>query len=425
MLRKGETMASAALQDRGIPRTEVMDSLGQRKHGTENMPWRSEKMLRPSYFAGEDVLAVAQDAFKLFMSENWLYSRTSFPALGQLEDEVIASMRALLHAPESGGGVLTSGGTESLMMAVRIPAHRARERDPGLERLNIVLPWSAHPGLDKAADLMGIEVRRPPPSDRLPADVDWMAKACDRNTVLLVGSAPPYPHGVVDPIEELSRLAESKGIWLHVDACLGGMILPFAEAAGRPVPAWDFRLPGVRSISADLHKFGYAVKGISALTLRDAADARHGKTTFTNWPAGLYGTPGVSGTRSGGALASAWAVMRYLGFQGYVERTAKVLDYRDSFMAELRGIGARILGEPQCFHFAFQIDGVDPQLINEGLAEAGWYVATLERPASVQVMVNYGHGGMAKRFAEAVAATVREVRSGQRRSSGKRSVYSM
>ena len=292
-------------------------------------------------------------------------------------------------------------------------------------RPNIVLPWSAHPALDKAADLMGIEVRRSPASDRLEADVAWMSGACDDDTVLLVGSAPPYPHGVVDPLGELSELAQSKDIWLHVDACLGGMILPFAEAAGRPAPHFDYRLPGVRSISADLHKFGYAVKGISALTLRDSADVKHGKTTFTNWPAGLYGTPGVSGTRSGGALASAWAVMRYLGFQGYVERTAKVLDYRDSFMAELRKIGARILGEPQAFHFAFQIDGIDPQLINEGLTEAGWYVATLERPASVQVMVNAGHGGMAKPFAEAVDATVREVRSGQRRSSGKRAVYSM
>lgn len=418
-------MAGAALQERGIARTEVLDALNDRKHAQQNMPWRSEKMLRPSYFAGEDVLAVAQDAFKLFMSENWLYSRTSFPALGQLEDEVLASMRALFHAPQNAGGVLTSGGTESLMMAVRIPAHRARALNPDLTRPNIVLPWSAHPALDKAADLMGIEVRRSPPSDALQADVAWMASACDRDTVLLVGSAPPYPHGVVDPVAELSEVARSKDIWLHVDACLGGMILPFAEAAGRPAPPFDFRLSGVRSISADLHKFGYAVKGISALTLRDVADSAHGKTTFTNWPAGLYGTPGVSGTRSGGALASAWAVMRYLGFQGYVERTAKVLDFRDSFMAELRRIGARILGEPQCFHFAFQIDGVDPQLINEGLTEAGWYVSTLERPASVQVMVNAGHGGMAKAFAEAVDATVREVRSGQRRSSGKRAVYSM
>ena len=418
-------MAGAALQERGIPRTEVLDSLSARKRGTENMPWRSEKMLRPSYFAGEDVLAIAQDAFKVFMSENWLYSRTTFPALGQLEDEVLASVRAILHAPENAGGVLTSGGTESLLMAVKIPAHRARSLNPNLGRANMVLPWSSHPALEKAAQLMDLEVRRAPASDALQADVGWMESACDRNTVLLVGSAPPYPHGVVDPLEDLSRLAEGKGIWLHVDACLGGMILPFAEAAGRPAPRFDFRLPGVRSISVDLHKFGYAVKGISALALRDAADGAHGKTTFSNWPAGLYGTPGISGTRSGGALASAWAVLRYLGRRGFIERTARTLDIRDEFIAELKRGGARILGEPQCFHFAFQIEGTDPQLINEGLREAGWYVATLERPAAVQVMVNAGHGGMAKPFAEAVEATVREIRSGQRRSTGKRSVYSM
>lgn len=412
-----------AMQQNGSAGSEVLQSLARRKEAAENMPWRSAKMLRPSYFAGEDVLAVAQDAFKLFMSENWLYSRTSFPALGQLEDEVLASVRALLHAPEGAGGVLTSGGTESLLMAVKIPVHRARSRLAG--RANIVLPWSAHPALDKAADLMDVEVRRAPPSDGLLADVDWMAKACDRNTVLLVGSAPPYPYGVVDPLSELSRLAVDRNLWLHVDACLGGMILPFAEAAGRPAPRFDFRLPGVRSVSVDLHKFGYAVKGISALALREKADEAHGKTSFSNWPAGLYGTPGVSGTRSGGALASAWAVMRYLGHQGFVERTARILDIRDAFIGELLRAGGEILGSPQCFHFAFRIPDVDPLLLADGLREAGWYVSTLERPAAVQLMVNAGHDGMAKPFAETVAATAREVLSGQRRGSGKRAVYSM
>ena len=416
-------MAEAAMQQKGSAGGEVLQSLARRKEAAENMPWRSEKMLRPSYFAGEDVLAVAQDAFKLFMSENWLYSRTSFPALGQLEDEVLASVRALLHAPENAGGVLTSGGTESLLLAVKIPVHRARAKRAG--RANIVLPWSAHPALDKAADLMDVEVRRAPPADGLLADVDWMAGACDRNTVLLVGSAPPYPYGVVDPLAALSRLAVERNIWLHVDACLGGMILPFAEAAGRPAPRFDFRLPGVRSVSVDLHKFGYAVKGISALALREKADEAHGKTSFSNWPAGLYGTPGVSGTRSGGALASAWAVMRYLGHQGFVERTARILDIRDTFIGELQRIGGEILGEPQCFHFAFRIADVDALLLADGLREAGWYVSTLERPAAMQLMVNAGHGGMAKPFAETVAATAREVLSGQRRGSGKRAVYSM
>jgi glutamate/tyrosine decarboxylase-like PLP-dependent enzyme len=167
------------------------------------------------------------------------------------------------------------------------------------------------------------------------------------------------------------------------------------------------------------------VKGISALALREKADEVHGRTSFANWPAGLYGTPGISGTRSGGALASAWAVMRYLGHQGYVERTVRILEIRDDFIDELLREGGEILGSPQCFHFAFRVPEVDPLLLADGLREAGWYVSTLERPAALQVMVNAGHHGMAKAFAEAVAATAREVRSGQRRGTGKRAVYSM
>lgn len=418
-------MADGALLGGGRPSEEVLDILKQRKTAATNIPWRGPRMFKPSYFAGDDVLEVAQQAFNVFISENWLYSRTSFPALGQIEDEVVASLRGLFHGPAQAGGVMTSGGTESLMLAVKIPAHRAEASARGNRRYNIVLPWSAHPALDKAADLMHLEVRRAPPSDGLIADVAWMEQACDEDTVLLVGSAPPYPYGVMDPLAELSALAERKGIWLHVDACLGGMILPFAPGAGWPADTWDFRLPGVRSISVDLHKFGWAAKGVSALMLRDKAEASHARTAFTNWPAGLYGTPGVAGTRSGGALASAWAVMRYLGHQGFVERVGQTFAIRDEFMRAIEGVGGRVLGKPQCYHFAFRVEGVDNLAVAEHLMRDGWHVGSLERPASVQLMINVGHAGMAQPFAEALAGIVEDLRSGKRAGSGKGSVYSM
>lgn len=418
-------MADGALLGGGRPSEEVLGMLNQRKAAGENIPWRGPRMFRPSYFAGDDVLEVAQKAFNVFISENWLYSRTSFPALGQIEDEVVASLAGLFHGPASAGGIMTSGGTESLMLAVKIPAQRAEATARGNRRYNIVLPWSAHPALDKAADIMHLEVRRAPPSDDLVADVAWMEQACDDDTVLLVGSAPPYPYGVMDPLRALSDLAQRRGIWLHVDACLGGMILPFAAAAGWPADAFDFSLPGVSSISVDLHKFGWACKGVSALMLRDKAEAQHARTVFTNWPAGLYGTPGVAGTRSGGALGSAWAVMRYLGREGFVERVGQTLAIRDEFIAAIEGVGGRVLGKPQCYHFAFQLEGVDTLAVAEHLIKDGWFVGSLERPPSVQLMINVGHAGMAGPFAEALAGIVADLRSGRRGGSGQKSVYSM
>ncbi len=418
-------MADGALLGTGRPKDEVLALLSERKQSGQNIPWRGPRMFRPSYFAGDDVLQVAQQAFNLFISENWLYSRTSFPALGQIEDEVVTSLATLFHGPATAGGVMTSGGTESLMLAVRIPAHRAEASARGNRRFNIVLPWSAHPALDKAAALMQLEVRRAPAADELVADVAWMTSACDEDTVLLVGSAPPYPYGVMDPLQALSDLAVERNIWLHVDACLGGMILPFAAAAGRPADAFDFRLPGVRSVSVDLHKFGWASKGVSALMLRDKADADHGRTVFTNWPAGLYGTPGVAGTRSGGALASAWAVMRYLGHQGFVERVGQTLAIRDDFMLAIEGVGGRILGQPQGYHFAFHVPGVDSLAVAENLTKDGWYIGSLERPPSIQLMLNVGHAGMAEPFAAALAGIVDDLKAGRRQGSGKRSVYSM
>ncbi len=418
-------MDQGALGAGGTDRDRVLDLLSNRKKATGNMPWRGPRMLRPSYFAGEDVLSLAQEAFRLFISENWLYSRTSFPVLGALEDEVLTSLRTLFQAPGDAGGILTSGGTESLLLAVKIPVHRARATKAAIRAPNIVLPWNAHPALDKAAELLAVEVRRAPPSDQVEADVDWMANACDDDTVLLVGSAPPYPFGVIDPLAALSRLAQERDIWLHVDACLGGMILPFLEAAGRRPEAFDFALPGVKSISVDLHKFGFAVKGISAIMLRETADATYAKTTFSNWPAGLYGTPAVSGTRSGGALASAWAVMRYLGRSGYAERVARILAIRDEFIEALGEIGGRVIGEPPCFHFAFAVEGVDSLLLAAELGKTGWYLGAMERPAAVQVMINAGHEGVAASFAAEVATIAEDIRAGRRTAGSERAVYSM
>jgi glutamate/tyrosine decarboxylase-like PLP-dependent enzyme len=420
--REGGEFMAGALGDRGLPKEQVVEIYSQLK--AQNLPTYGPRMFRPSYFAGQDVVNVGEEAFATFIKENWLYGRTSYPALGELEDEVLAGLLGLFHTPQRAGGIFTSGGTESLLLSVKIARDHARAVGSRSEPYNLVLAQTGHPAFNKAADLLGLEVRRAPQSVECLADLEWMEAACDERTVMIVGSAPPYPFGQIDPIEALSAIAERHGLWLHVDACLGGMILPFLEALGERVPPFDFRVPGVSSLSVDLHKYGYAAKGISALLLRDRAAEEHARTVFADWPAGLYATPGISGTRSGGSLASAWAVMRYLGRSGFVERTREILGIRNEFIAGLKAIEGRILGKPDCYHFNFKIDGVDSLLLAEALTDEGWIVSTTENPASIQLMISAAHKGVAPQFCAAVKALADDIRSGRRKGTGKGAVYS-
>jgi len=415
-------MLEGALGEAGQSLPELDETLEKAK--ARNLAWYGPRMFRPSYFAGQDVLDVATKAFNLFASENWLYGRTSYPALGEFEDDVLDTLYDLFHAPAGAAGILTSGGTESLIEAVHVARDQSRALGRKAGRLNIVIPHTAHPALDKATHLLDMDVRRAPPHDGMKAELEWLAQACDGSTVLLVGSAPPYPFGEVDPIEELARLARARNIRLHVDACLGGMILPFAEMLGRQPPVFDFRIDGVSSLSVDLHKFGYSAKGISALLFRDAGDTSFARTVFTDWPSGMYGTPSISGTRPGGALASAWAVMRYLGREGFIERTRKIFEIRDEFITSLRGIGAAIIGRPDCYHFNFAFAGLDNLLLASELSRDGWIVSSTETPPAVQLMITAAHDGVASPFVKAVAAIADDIRSGKRTGDGEGSVYS-
>lgn len=414
-------MLGGALGEAGQSLPELEETLKKAKQ--RNLAWYGPRMFRPSYFAGTDVLDVATKAFNLFASENWLYGRTSYPALGEFEDDVLDTLYDLFHAPAGAAGILTSGGTESLIEAVHIARDKAQATGK-TGRLNIVIPNTAHPALDKATHLLAMDVRRAPPQETQEAELDWLARALDRNTVLLVGSAPPYPFGEVDPIDRLAQLARAHGIRLHVDACLGGMILPFAEMLGRQPPLFDFRIDGVSSLSVDLHKFGYSAKGISALIFREADDATFTRTVFTDWPSGMYGTPSISGTRPGGALASAWAVMRYLGRDGFMERTRKIYEIRDEFIERLRALDASVIGRPDCYHFNFALAGLDNLLLAAELSKEGWIVSSTEKPAAVQLMITAAHEGVAQPFAKAVADIAMDIRKGKRTGGGESSVYS-
>ena len=303
-----------------------------------------EGKISGSIYSGDhEHYAFLNEVFGHYSHANVL-QRDVYPSATRFEGEIIAMTADLMHAPEP-CGVVTSGGTESLMNPLLVYREWGRER--GITNPNVVLPVTAHPALDKGAHYFGIELRKATVTDQFVADIDSVRSLVDDNTVALVGSAGTYPHGLIDPIEALSALAVERGINLHVDGCLGGFILCWGESLGRPVPVFDFRLPGVTSISADTHKYGFALKGSSVLLYRTPELRRHQYFMAPDWPGGLYTSPGMSGSRSGGIIAATWAAMVSLGREGYCSIAADI--FRTA--AELRGIIARhpeleVIGDP-------------------------------------------------------------------------------
>jgi glutamate/tyrosine decarboxylase-like PLP-dependent enzyme len=263
---------------------------------------------------------LAREAYGAFLIENALYSGqealrrgVGFATLTMFEEEIIAMALEILSAPSGAVGNTTSGGTESIILAVKAARDWAREhrRVPGTPEL--VVPRTAHPAFNKAADFMDLTVKRVPQGPDYRADVAAKDAAISENTILMVGSAPCYPFGVIDPITELAAVAKNRGIWLHVDACVGGYQANFARKLGYPVPAFDLGVDGVWSLSADLHKYGFVAKGISTIFYREAALKDFATFKFDDWTYGAYSTATMGGSRSGGTQAAAWAVMKNLG----------------------------------------------------------------------------------------------------------------
>ena len=356
-----------------------------------DVDWRRGRAFSLAYFAGDEVLELAQRAYARFSSENALNTE-AFPSLRRIQSEVVGMVAGLVHGDDAAAGFMTSGGTESLLLAV-LAAREHGRKERGIERPEMVLPASAHAAFEKAAHYFGVRSVRVAVRDDFRADLDATAKAITPSTVLVVGSAPQYPQGVIDPIEALAELAAGAGALCHVDACMGGMVLPFLERLGEPVPRWDFRVPGVTSISVDLHKYGYTAKGASVLLHRSKELRRHQTFATRNWLGGAYGSSGVLGTKSGGALAAAWAVMNHLGESGYLELTRRARATAVRLVAALRANPAlRVLGDPQATLVAFTgADGLDAFALGEALRARGWVLDAQGPPPSLHATVNAVH----------------------------------
>lgn len=395
----------------GRPVADVIADLTAKRDG--DVRWQDGRAFGMIYHGGPSVHEAAEQAARLYLHENALNTK-AFPSLGQIQSEVVGWTADLLHGPAGVCGFLTSGGTESILCGVLAARERGRE-ERGIEHGEIVLAESAHAAFHKAAHLFGLTVRKTPVKDDWTADVEAMAREVGPNTVLVVGSAPQYPQGVVDPIPAIAELAGQVGANCHVDACMGGYVLPFAEKLGRHVPPWDFRVDGVSSISADIHKLGYAPKGVSVILHRNKELRRYQTFVFDGWLGGFYASPNLQGTRSGLPMAAAWAVIQHLGLAGYLELTRTTLENADRMRAGIDAIdGIRVLGEGAYHLVAMASDPqaaqpVDVFALGDALLARGWFHDRQGPPDTLHSTVSNSNAGVIDTYLEDLAACVAEV----------------
>jgi len=356
--------------------------------GAGDVKWRDGKTAIYVFNAGEDVAQVKKAAYAMFSEENGL-GPAAFPSLARMEREVTAFGLQLLNAPPGAAGGMTSGGTDSIFMAVKAARDYARSKCKS-GPFNMVTPYSAHPAFHKAGMVMDIEVRRTPLKDYL-ADPAVIEAAADDNTIMIVGSAPCFPFGLIDPIEALGELAERKNLWLHVDACVGGYLAPFVRMNGADLPPFDFSVPGVSSISGDLHKYGYASKGASTVFFRSEALKEFMPFDAGPWPLGRMITPTLAGTRPGGAIAAAWAVIHFLGVEGYRKKQAMVTGAREKIEAGVKRLGFEVLGAPQLGIVSFRHPTADVFALLGKLHHRGWITGVNLDPKALHLMLSPIH----------------------------------
>ncbi len=370
-----------------------------------DVKWRDGKTGMYVFNAGEDVERVKKAAYAMFSEENGL-GPAAFPSLANMEREVVGHALALLHAPDGADGAMTSGGTDSIVMAVKTARDYARAHGMNGQG-NLVTPATAHPAFHKAAMLMDLELRRVAAKDFL-ADAEAMDAACNANTIMLVGSAPCFPFGLIDSISRLGEVALARGLWLHVDACVGGFLAPFVAMNGADLPPWDFSVPGVRSISSDLHKYGYCSKGASTLLFRDKALREHMVFDAGPWPMGRMLTPTLAGTRPGGAIAAAWAVLNFLGVEGYRAKQALVVAAREKIEAGVTRLGFRVLGRPQLGIVSFTHDSADCFAVLRAMYAKGWVTAANIDPPALHLMLSPKHAEVAEMYLTDLEAAMKD-----------------
>ena len=399
------------LPTKGIPAPQVFDELESLRVG--DVDWRNGKVFSLAYYAGPQAIAVAEDAYRRFSGENAL-STEAFPSLRIMQQDVLLMVGPWLGADKDSAGFMTSGGTESILMVVKAARDQFAQSN-GVTTPNIVLPTSAHAAFEKACHYFGVESRRAAVGSDWRADIAAMEMLIDDNTVMLVASAPQYPQGVIDDVAGIAALASSHGINCHVDACMGGVTLAYLVKLGLPIPPWNLQVHGVTSISVDLHKYGYTSKGASVVMYSSKSLRVHQGFFTDNWLGGMYASSGMLGTKSGGSIASAWAVLRHLGDDGYTELTQRARNATEQIANHINAHPHLVLrAYPESTLICF--GAADPSTLNvfavaDELRTRGWYVDRQLPPESLHCTVNAIHHDKIEAFIIDLDASVNTVLS--------------
>lgn len=363
------------IPEKGLPPDALLSLMKDMRQG--DVAWKDGRMWSLIYYVDEAHHQFQKEVYGSFLTENYL-NPFAFQSLRHMEREVVEICAGLFHGPETAVGTMTTGGTESIFLAMYAYRERAgRKRNP-----QVVVPATIHPAFDKAAHILGLHLHKVAvdPQTRQP-DPDDFRRAINRRTIALAASAPNYPYGILDPLEAISDIALEHHLPLHVDSCVGGFMLPWLDQ----VPAWDFRLPGVTSISADLHKFGFAAKGASVVLYRSMDYLRRQFFLTTDWPGGIYVSPTLLGSRSGGPIATAWAVLHKMGADGYRQQAARIMEGFAQLKTGLENLGLKIMGNPVMNILAYYTPDNRPDIfvVADYLTRKGWVVDRQQHPPCI------------------------------------------
>ncbi|XP_042872848.1 sphingosine-1-phosphate lyase-like [Penaeus japonicus] len=360
--------------------------------GNANYAWQDGKISGGAFSgANDDLSEVLLKVYGKTALTNPLHADI-FPGVRKMEAEIVRMTLSLFHGDEEACGCVTSGGSESILMAMKAMRDYAREVK-GVRRGEVVMAITGHSGFDKGASLLGMKIRKVPVDPvTFKTDVNAMRKAINRNTVMLVASAPEFPHGIIDDVEAIGALGLSYGVPVHVDCCMGGFLMPFMGAAGFPLPPFDFRVPGVTSISADTHKYGQAHKGSSVVMYR-SPEYRHYQYFVTpDWPGGIYGSPTIAGSRPGGLMAVCWAALLYHGVSGYTDSARRIISTARDLKQRLQEVpGIQLFGDPLTSIVAFRSSEVNILAVGDLMTARGWHLTFLQYPPGLHVCLTNLH----------------------------------
>lgn len=378
------------LPEEGLQSKEILEKVNESVQ-LGSYDWKGGRVSGTVYRTDNELSNLMGDVYRVASYTNPLHPDV-FPGVCKMEAEVVRMACNLFHGDKESCGTMTTGGTESIVLVCKAYRDYAKEVK-GITKPEMVIPITAHSAFDKAAQYLKIKVRSVPVNpDSYTVDIKSMKRAITRNTVMLVGSAPNFPYGTMDNIEAISQLGETYNVPVHVDACLGGFLICFMPAVGFNLPSFDFQLPGVTSISADTHKYGYAPKGSSVILYRNKDYRSFQYTVTTDWPGGVYGSPTINGSRAGGIIAACWATLMYFGYDGYLDATRKIIETTKYIERELRRMdGIFIFGTPATSVIAIGSNDFDIYRLSETLGAKGWNLNVLQFPSGIHMCVTHVH----------------------------------